>query len=334
MRSNLKAVFIGKFQPPHLGHVMTAKRLLRKYNSIIIAVTDGKPNVMPPNEVLALFKEVLGVEKVEYRHIPGAVDEGSAVFDFEFDVICSGNLVVLELLKNKGFNVEFVERTKDSYFTGTSIRNSFINKSMHSSNTQITKFDVVETSWLKPIEKIFPSHLLALEKAIMEEGCIRLPIIVDNVTGAVLDGSHRYAFLLKHGYRKAPVLLVDYSNESIFVGNELSHRFKYSDSKILHKDNIRARAIKSELLEPRSTRHFFPFRKDEVPTLLKKLEKKEPIDISHLLTSYSIEQQIIANQNYLKEVEAELEIINSYRAEQLDLKKYLENHINSMSKFD
>ena len=168
----------------------------------------------------------------------------------------------------------------------------------------------------------------------MDEGCIRLPIIVDNVTGAVLDGSHRYAFLLKHGYRKAPALLVDYSNESIFVGNELSHRFKYSDSKILHKDNIRARAIKSELLEPRSTRHFFPFRKDEVPTLLKKLEKKEPIDISHLLTSYSIEQQIIANQNYLKEVEAELEIINSYRAEQLDLKKYLENHINSMSNFD
>ena len=334
MQSELTAVFIGKFQPPHLGHIITAKRLMAKYKSIVIAVTDGMPNIMSPGSVLGLFKEVLGENGVAYKHIAGAVDEGTAIFDFDFDVICSGNPLVLDVLKNKGFQVEFVERANDNYFTGTVIRDSYINQSMHESNAQIARFDIVDTSWLKPIEKVFPSHLLALENAINDEQFIRAPLIVDNVTGAVLDGSHRYAFLLKNGYKKAPALLVDYSNESIFVGNHLSHRFKFSDSKILHKDNIRARAIQSELLEPRSTRHFFPFRKTEIPTSLSSLEQAESCDIGHLLTSYSTSQQVEANQNYLTEVEEELEIIKEYEAEQMELKKYLLGHIKSIVDLD
>jgi nicotinamide mononucleotide adenylyltransferase len=330
----LTAVFIGKFQPPHFGHLMTAKRLMTKYKSIVIAVTDGRPNIMPPKSVLAMFKEVLGEKGVTYKHILGAVDEGTAIFDFDFDVICSGNPLVLELLKNNGLEVEFVERAYDNYFTGTSIRNSYINQSMHESNTQIASFDIVDTAWLKPIEKVFPSHLLVLENAINLERCVRTPLIVDNETGAVLDGSHRYAFLLKNGYQKAPVLLVDYSNESIFVGNQLSHRFKFSDSKILHKDNIRARAIQSELLEPRSTRHFFPFRKEEIPTSLNSLDQTNPCDITHLITSYSTSQQIKANQNYIAEVQEELDIIKEYEAEQIELKKYLLSHIKSIAELD
>ena len=332
MKLGSTAVFIGKFQPPHLGHLITAKRLLSRYTKVIIAVTDGKPNIIPPEIVIDLFREILGDDHVSYKHVPGAVDEGTAKFDFDFDIICSGNPIVVDLLKNQGYKVEFIERSHDDYFTGTSIRNNFINKSMHSTKKEVAKFDIVDTKWLKPIEKVFPSHLSALEKSVKADGCVRMPLIVDCITGAVLDGSHRYAFLLKNGYTKAPVLLVDYSNESIFVGNQLSHRFKYSDSKILHKDNIRARAIRAELLEPRSTRHFFPFRKNEMPTELRELTQGESENIDHLLTSYTLSEQVEANESYLREVDEELEIIREYESEQIKLRTYLSKHIDSMVK--
>jgi len=334
MQSELTAVFIGKFQPPHIGHMITAKRLLAQYAHVIVAVTDGKPNIMSPKTVLDIFKEVLGNEGFSYKHIDGAVDEGTAKFSFNFDIICSGNPLVLDLLKKQGYNVEFFERSNDDYFTGTSIRASYINKSMHASKNELVNFDIVDTSWLKPIEKVFPSHLLELEIAIKGEQCIRAPLIVDSVTGAVLDGSHRYAFLLKNGYQKAPALLVDYSNESIFVGNQLSHRFKYSDSKILHKDNIRARAINCELLEPRSTRHFFPFRKDEIPTKLSSLNQDQAINIQHLLTSYTTAEQVEANRSYLREVDEELGILKEYETEQINLRHYLAGHIDKMVELD
>jgi hypothetical protein len=334
MKSEHTAVFIGKFQPPHIGHMITARKLLARYAQVIVAVTDGKPNIMSPKNVLNLFMEVLGNEGFSFKHIKGAVDEGTAKFDFDFDIICSGNPLVLDLLKKQGHSVEFIERSSDDYFTGTFIRTNFINKSMYDSKREIAKFEIVDTSWLKPIEKVFPSHLTALEISIIEEQCIRAPLIVDSVTGAVLDGSHRYAFLLKNGYQKAPALLVDYSNESIFVGNELSHRFKYSDSKILHKDNIRARAISCELLEPRSTRHFFPFRKDEIPTKLSSLMQDQVNDIQHLLTSYTTADQVKANRSYLREVDEELVILKEYEAEQIALRDYLANHIDIMEKLD
>lgn len=50
-----------------------------------------------------------------------------SIFDFDFDVICSGNPLVLDVLKNKGFQVELVQRTNVNYFTETVLRDSYIN---------------------------------------------------------------------------------------------------------------------------------------------------------------------------------------------------------------
>jgi nicotinamide mononucleotide adenylyltransferase len=330
MKLNETAVFIGKFQPPHIGHILTIRKLLLEYKSVIIAVTEGKPNLISYEMVSSIFKNVLAEQEVSFQKIKGAVDEGTAVLDFDFDVICSGNPEVLSLLKDKGYKTRFIERTSDNYFTGTSIRNNYINNALVNNADSIQEFKIVETNWLKPIEKVFNSHLTKLEESIINEKTIRQPLIVDKVTGAVLDGSHRFAFLLKHGFQKAPVLMVDYSDESIFVGNELSHRFKYNNNKSLNKDNIRARALNHDLLEPRTTRHFFPFRKIEIPTKLDLLSKSNENDIGFLLSSYSKDQQAKANQNYLKEIDEEIDIIEEYLKEQLELKRYLSDHIKKM----
>tara|TARA_B100000963_G_scaffold361656_1_gene398486 strand:+ start:4650 stop:5654 length:1005 start_codon:yes stop_codon:yes gene_type:complete len=330
MKSKEIAVFIGKFQPPHIGHILTIKKLLLEYEQIVVAITEGKPNIISKDKVISIFDDVLDNKNVTFQPIKGAVDEETAILDFNFDVICSGNMRVLSLLKEQGHKTRFIERTSDNYFTGTSIRDSFINKGIVNHDDDIKEFQIVDTSWLKPIEKVFNSHLIKLEDSILEEDVIKQPLIVDKVTGAVLDGSHRYAFLLKHGYKEAPALMVDYSNESIFVGNELSHRFKHNNNKLLNKDNIRARALNHNLLEPRTTRHFFPFRKIDMPTSLTVLNKGIANDINFLLSPYTIDQQVEANKKYLEEIDEEITIIEEYLKEQQVLKDYLGDHIKKM----
>ena len=39
----MNILFIGKFQPPHLGHVLTVYKLLKKYKKITIGITEGEP---------------------------------------------------------------------------------------------------------------------------------------------------------------------------------------------------------------------------------------------------------------------------------------------------
>ena len=85
------------------------------------------------------------------------------------------------------------------------------------------------------------------------------PLIIDKKYKIVLDGSHRYALLYSLGYKFAPVIEVDYSNESIFVGNHLHHRFLYDKKKRISKKEVINRALKGKLYNPRTTRHFFPF---------------------------------------------------------------------------
>lgn len=60
---------------------------------------------------------------------------------------------------------------------------------------------------------------------ILSDGYIKKPIITDKETGTVLDGSHRFVFLLINGFVKAPVLWVNYFDDSIRLGTRLKHRF-------------------------------------------------------------------------------------------------------------
>ena len=67
------------------------------------------------------------------------------------------------------------------------------------------KYEIVPISRLRPLEKVFPEHLKNLETMINNDGFLLKAIIIDKKTGIVLDGSHRYVYLLKNGYKEAPV---------------------------------------------------------------------------------------------------------------------------------
>ena len=139
---------------------------------------------------------------------------------------------------------------------------------------------------------------------------------MDKVTLAVLDGSHRYALLVKHGFELAPVILCDYDDESIFVGTHIGHRFMFDAKKWISKKHVRATAISGKLYEPRTTRHFFPFRKVDVPTSLQSLKPSNTRSIDHLIADVSGQEEIESNNNYINELQRELVILKAYAEEQ------------------
>lgn len=57
---------------------------------------------------------------------------------------------------------------------------------------------------------------------ILKDNIIFRPLIIDNKYNIVLDGSHRYVFLQKHGYRYAPCCCRFYEDESMLKSSKTS----------------------------------------------------------------------------------------------------------------
>lgn len=189
--------------------------------------------------------------------------------------------------------------------------------------------EIVSIDKLKPLEKVFPHHLENLEEMI--EDVIYKPIIADRETGMIVDGSHRYAYFLKHGYRTVPVTWVNYLSDHIRVGTKLRHRFLIEDPDLTKGDCLDC-VDKGELLPPRTTRHFLPFRKLDEPVPLDSLIKGEPQDISHLLADVDIEEEITHNVGYIAEIDEEIKVILDYLAETRETRRYLNRQVQEMKK--
>ena len=156
---------------------------------------------------------------------------------------------------------------------------------------------IVSIERLKPLEKVFKYHLKNLSEMILIEGLVQTPIIADNKYGIVLDGSHRYIFFLMNGFKEVPVKFVDYEDEHIRVGSLLIHRHLINEKIQISKKEVVRRGIKGELFPPRTTRHFFPFRKNERINLsLDSLKKGENIDVKNFIANTTFQDEIDHNK--------------------------------------
>ncbi len=129
------ALFVGRFQPLHKGHVKVIKTLLKKYEKVIIAIgsiqekrTEKNPfSFSERKKMLELvFKEEVKREKIE---IIGVRDEKSdekwvrkIMKRVRFDVVVTGNPWVARCFKNKK-PVKIVNLWKPELYNGTVIRN-------------------------------------------------------------------------------------------------------------------------------------------------------------------------------------------------------------------
>ena len=194
------------------------------------------------------------------------------------------------------------------------------------------KYEIVPIDKLVPLEKVFPTHLKNLEKMINEDGFVLKAIIADKKTGAILDGSHRYVYFLKNGYKKVPVHWVDYGGESVRVGTHLSHRFLIKGDPGISKKECRERALSGDLFPPRTTRHFFTFRKTDISLPLDQLAKGKPVDVSNFISDVDVSIEIEHNKKYINEINEEIEIIVQYLEEVSQTKRYLTDQIEYMDK--
>lgn len=192
-------------------------------------------------------------------------------------------------------------------------------------------YEIVSIDRLKPLEMVFKTHLSNLEHNINNDRFILKAIIADTKTGAIMDGSHRYAYFLKNGYKTVPVYWVDYDDESLRVGRSLKDRFLIDDTSVISKTECRKRALSGDLFPPRTTRHFFAFRKSDISLPLSSLEKGDPVDISGLIAeNFSVSDEINHNRGYIEEIDEEISIIIGYLEEVSQTKRYLMDQIELM----
>jgi cytidyltransferase-like protein len=332
----VKALFLGKFQPPHLGHIRTILKISKEHDSLIVGITKGEPKAIEYEQVKSILNETLeGSKNISVTIIDGTIEDGTAdLSEIDFDIVLSGNQKVLDILQRNGYKTIYQPRTEGTGYSGSEIRGLIEGKKVTyiENRTKGYDFKILPTSSLKPLELVYPNHFKNIEKLILKDGIMKKPIIIDAKYNIVLDGSHRYAFLLKYGFKYAPVIVVNYEDDSIFVGNRLKHRYLTDEDFVISKTEVISRALNEKLFDARTTRHFFPFRKIDYPVDLHSLENGFPRNIDYLIEQCTVEDEIKANKAYIDELDVELEIINAYIKEQNGVKSYLNYQLIEMEK--
>ena len=180
---------------------------------------------------------------------------------------------------------------------------------------------------LRPHEKGSPVYLELLRREILKDGVLRYPIIADEKTHVILDGMHRWLALKSLGYTFVPVMLVDaFRKPRIYVGRRRIHRYtRYSGEQVAIEEVISA-GLMGKLMEPRSTRHFFPFSKFErIDLPLQLLERRTPQNVSEYLSQMTPKECRAAIEEWLDEISEELGFLAKRREE---VEKEKEDFIN------
>tara|TARA_Y100001934_G_C11780513_1_gene507979 strand:- start:38 stop:418 length:381 start_codon:yes stop_codon:yes gene_type:complete len=118
------AFFPGKFQPVHLGHIITIMGLYDQYDKIIIGITEDIPEIISQRERKDIFEKVLKhLPKFEVVLIKGTIVNSTSPSNLpEFDVCLTGNSEVISKLKEYGIKSKLIERSKGVAYSGTEIR--------------------------------------------------------------------------------------------------------------------------------------------------------------------------------------------------------------------
>ncbi len=132
-----RGILIGRFQPPHLGHVEIIKQMLEEVDELIIGVGSAQLSHTLDNpftageRVLMLNKALAEAEidstRVHIIPIPDVNNHAvwvSHVLSFSppFVTVYSGNAVVKRLFKERGFEVKTPPLFKRKEYQGSVIR--------------------------------------------------------------------------------------------------------------------------------------------------------------------------------------------------------------------
>ena len=122
------AFFPGKFQPPHIGHIMTVMNIYEKYDKIIIGITKDVPQVLSQIEIKTIFESIFGpLPKIKIELVSGVITGNENIKNIlpAFDILVSGNDKVIKHVTKLGIKADYLPRSKGIGYSGTEIRTLF-----------------------------------------------------------------------------------------------------------------------------------------------------------------------------------------------------------------
>ena len=131
----MNALFIGRFQPFHNGHLKIIKNASQKYDYIIIGIgssqyTNTRENPFSSDERKKMIEETLkdkGILNFKIIQIPDIhnppkwVDHVVSIFS-DFHIIISNNELTLKLFLEKGYKIEKTPLYEKNLLSGKEIR--------------------------------------------------------------------------------------------------------------------------------------------------------------------------------------------------------------------
>jgi hypothetical protein len=202
---------------------------------------------------------------------------------------------------------------------------------LRTENTNV-KIALVPIDELRPHEKGSPLYLELLRQEILRDGMLKYPVIVDEETHVVLDGMHRWLALKSLGYKHVPAMLVDaFQKPAIRVGKRRIHRYQSDFNEEITVDKVISTGISGKLMQPRSTRHFFPFSKFlRINYPLHLLKRGAPSDVSLYLAETSVGECTLAIREWLEEISEELEFLEKRKTEVEKEREEFLNRVKSL----
>ncbi len=133
----MRTLLIGRWQPPHLGHIKIVKDAC-KHGEVIIAIGSAQKvntlaNPFSAGERIEMWKRVLDAENIRaiFVTVPDAPDHRTWV-DYvkimcpQFDRIVAGDQLSKKLLSEAGFRVDAPEFLMKEVLSGTSVRDLIV----------------------------------------------------------------------------------------------------------------------------------------------------------------------------------------------------------------
>lgn len=153
-----RALFVGRFQPFHLGHLHAVRLILREADSLIIVVGSAQMSHEPDNpftagERIEMIEAALsgaGVERSRYLLIPiaDASSHRTWVSYVEsqtprFDVVYSNQALTRRLLIEAGYDVKEIPLHKRSKYEATEIRRRILKGEDWSELVPVSVYNIV-----------------------------------------------------------------------------------------------------------------------------------------------------------------------------------------------
>ncbi|MCC9621397.1 hypothetical protein LPB41_06785 [Thalassospira sp. MA62] len=107
---------------------------------------------------------------------------------------------------------------------------------------------LVEVNELRPSEKCNEGRSRSLHRKIQAEGIWNYPILIEDGTGIIMDGHHRFAVAKSMALSYVPCVKLSYESPALKV-------YSWSNNKPFDIAKIREAALQGELLEFKTTRH-------------------------------------------------------------------------------